>query len=169
MPVQPQCATASRFSRRAVVAVRRFGVALTVAAIGLLVAGCGGGSSSSSTKQSTPSTVGASSHALPPGEVGTYLRPSKGAATSTALTLNADGRYTQTISGGPPNGIHGAWSFHNGRITYTETGGSNAACTGVRGTYSWSYANKTLTLRVVSDSRGPRSQDFPGARWRQRS
>ena len=128
---------------------------------------CGGGSSGSSTKQSTTSTVSAGSHVIPPGELGTYARPNTPEGTSRALTLSADGRYAQTIVGSAPNGIHGVWSLRNGRITFTETGGSDAACLGQQGTYSWSYANKTLSLTVVSDPCQPRRSDFPIAAFRQ--
>jgi hypothetical protein len=145
-------------------------------AISAAVAGCGGGSSSSSTKQSTTSTVGASSHALLPGELGTYVRsiPAGGVVEyeSSVFTLNADGRYTETIAGFRPNGIRGVWSFRDGRITFTETGGSDASCVGQRGTYSWSYVNKTLTLSLVSDPcqlRGLGSDRAILPPWRQRS
>jgi hypothetical protein len=142
---------------------------LAAVVISTAVAGCGGGGSNSSTKHSTTPAAGASSHALPAGELGTYVRAGKGPGTSTVLTLSADGRYAQTIFGSSRPGIHGVWSFRDGRIAFTETGGSDAACIRQRGTYRWSYASKRLTLGVVSDLCGPRSSDFPLAPWRQRA
>lgn len=133
-------------------------------------AGCAGRSSSSPTKAPATSTGSTTSrpagstafHTLPTGERGAYTRPASD-DLSTALTLHADGRYTQTA---PGITIDGVWSFRKGRITFTETGGGD--CTGQRGTYRWSYAHKRLTLTEVSDPCPPRSEDFPAAPWRQR-
>jgi hypothetical protein len=125
------------------------------------VAGCT--SSSRSATESTTSTAATTAHPLPPGELGKYVRPAND-DLSTALTLTADGRYTQKI---PSGEIHGVWSFNNGRITFTELGGGD--CTGQRGIYRWSYANKRLTLTIVSDPCVPRTEDFPSPPWRQRS
>jgi hypothetical protein len=111
---------------------------------------------------------GASSHALPPGGAGTYIRPSYGAESSTALTLHPDGRFTQTVAGFQPNGTRGVWSFSNGRITFAETT-RIGPCGGERGTYRWSYAHKTLTLTRVSDPCGHRVADFQLGPWKKGS
>jgi DNA-binding SARP family transcriptional activator/ABC-type branched-subunit amino acid transport system substrate-binding protein len=115
-----------------------------------------------------PSSAGLTSHSLPPAELATYARPTGTPGLTVALTLNADGSYTQTLWNGPPNGIRGVWGFHHGTIAFTETGGSQSACTGQRGTYRWLYANKTLTLTLVNDPCTFRTQDFPTAPWAQR-
>ena len=127
---------------------------LAAVVLSTAIAGCGGGGSS---------------HGLPLSELGTYVRPGGGTDISVALTLNADGRYLQVpYSGSPQLGIKGVWSFHNGRITLTETGGTGA-CVGQPGTYRWAYAKKILTLSVVSDSCAPWVRDIPIAPWRHRS
>jgi hypothetical protein len=137
-------------------------------AVSVVLAGCGGGSSTSSTTQSTPAHVATASHALPATQLGTYVRPSSPSGTSTALTLTTDGRYSQTVGDGSV--IHGMWSFSAGKITFTETGPAQVAvCIGQRGNYRWTYANKKLTLTVVSDPCRARTADFQASPWRQRS
>jgi len=131
--------------------------------ISLAVAACTGSSPGSPAKEPATPAAGTSSRTVPPGGLGTYIRAASG-DLSTALTLNADGRYTQTAAGGT---IDGRWSFRNGKITFTETGGGD--CTGQRGTYRWSFASKRLTLTVASDPCQPRTNDFPAAPWRRRS
>jgi hypothetical protein len=84
------------------------------------------------------------------------------------LTLTTGGRYSQTVGDGSV--IHGQWSFSAGKITFNETGPQQVAvCIGQRGTYRWTYANKKLTLTVLSDPCTARKGDFQAAPWRQRS
>jgi hypothetical protein len=116
--------------------------------IAAAVAGCGGSSSSSSTKQ-TSSPVSGGPHALPPGQLGTYVRPGGPAGATFMLILTANGRYMQTLAGGQV--INGVWSFRDGKVTFKETGGGGAACIGRQGTYSWSYAARKLTLSALSE------------------
>lgn len=140
---------------------------LVAAVISIAPAGCGGGSSTSSTKQSTPAPVASASHALPAGQLGTYVRPSSPSGTSTGLRLTTDGRYSQTVGDGSV--VNGLWSFSAGKITFNETGPAQVAvCIGQRGTYRWAYANRKLTLTVVSDPCTARKGDFQAAPWRQR-
>jgi hypothetical protein len=134
--------------------------------IAAAVAGCGGSSSSSSTKR-TSSTVSGGAKALPPGQLGTYVRAGGRGGTTSTLILTANGRYTQALAGGQV--INGVWSFRNGKITFKETGGGGAACIGRRGTYSWSYAAGKLTLSAISEPCSFRGQDLSTGSFKQRS
>lgn len=154
----------TRFFRRETMSWARLIVAATATSVA--VAACGGSSSSSSGKQAT-STISAGSHALPAGQLGTYVRSGGSSGDTSALKLTADGRYTQTLAGGPV--INGTWSFGEGKITFTETGGSGATCIGRPGSYRWSYVARKLTLRAISEPCQPRGGDFSLGPFTQRS
>jgi hypothetical protein len=122
-------------------------------AIAASLSACGG-SGSTMTSASTSGVV----H-TPPGGVGTYNRPDMGKGGTTALTLDANGQYTQSFTGNP-DAIQGNWQFAGGKVTFTETGGNSAACVGQPGTYAWDYGAGKLTLRPTSDPCQQRLSDF---------
>jgi hypothetical protein len=161
-PVPPR----DTFARRR---LRVLVAAVTAAAA--VVAGCGATHTTRSSSHppaiGQPPSASAAPSTLPPGELGTYVRRVQ--FGTVALKLSADGRYTQTLTLSSRSRIHGVWSFHAGTITFTETGGKLADCAGTRGTYRWSYANTTLTLKAVNDDCADRNDDFPQKPWRKSS
>jgi hypothetical protein len=134
-----------------------FVAAATVVATTLL-GGCGSsGKSSGTTASNQPALPPAHQ---PPGGFGQYLRKGVPQGASQAITISANGRYGQVLGGQSAPSIRGKWGFSNGRITLVETGGQDAACVGMPGTYAWVYGSHVLRLSPVKDPCGPRKADF---------
>ncbi len=151
-------------------------VAVVMAAV---LAGCGSSAASNtsapraSAKSSTPTPTAAGpvcatptatlTGAAPPGGVGTYIRPRPpGDGSTSVLLLCADGTYLVDVG----TGVMGQWKYADGKITLTETGGG--ACTGIAGTYTWTYDGSNLTLGLVSDRCQIRSTDTVAASYTKR-
>jgi hypothetical protein len=73
-----------------------------------------------------------------------------------SLTLETGGEYKMSVQG---YDITGTWkTASQGQLLFTETAGGE--CTGLPGTYTWSYAGTLLLMTVVKDDCVVRPADF---------